>query len=55
MGQEADLESRTVRGGADPGARGGPLLSWRVTPPLAEPGLNARIPGRRAGVLAGLD
>ena len=55
MGQEADLESRTVRGGADPGARGGPLLSWRVNPPLAGPGLKTRIPGVRLDVLAGLD
>ena len=55
MGQEADLESRTVRETLDPGARGGLLLSWRVNPPLVRPGLKTRIPQHRAGVLAGLD
>ena len=54
MGQEPDLESRTVRETLDPGARGGPLLS-SGTPPLAGPGLKARIPAARVDVLAGLD
>ena len=55
MGQEPDLESPTPREVADAGARGGPLLSWRVNPPLAGPGLRPGLPAARVDVLAGLD
>ena len=55
MPQVADRESRNVPETTDPGARGGPLLSWRVNPPLARAGLNGRIPAGRVDVLAGLD
>ena len=55
MDPESELESQNVRGTTEIGRREGPLLSWRVNPPLAGPGLNARIPAGRVDVLAGLD
>ena len=55
MGQESQSESWNVRDGRVLDPRGGPLLSWRVNPPLAGPGLSAQIPAVRLDVLAGLD
>ena len=55
MGQESKLESQRVRETTETDRREGPLLSWRVNPSLAGPGLNARIPGVLAGIEAGLD